>query len=61
MDNIKAVEWFSKAANQGHCDAQYQLGLCYYYGYGVWPDAEVADTWLRQAAAQGHTAAQALI
>lgn len=29
QDHTKAVEWFSKAAVQGHSDAQHRLALCY--------------------------------
>ena len=31
----KAVEWYKKAAKQGHADAQYSLGIMYERGQGV--------------------------
>ena len=31
----KAFEWYEKAAEQGHADAQYYLGLMYEIGRGV--------------------------
>ena len=34
-DEAQAVEWFRKAADQDYAEAQYQLGKCYYYGWGV--------------------------
>ena len=33
--NLKAVEWYTVAANQGHSGAQYNLGVCYQHGEGV--------------------------
>lgn len=34
-DYTKAKEWFEKAANQGHIEAQHQLALLYYNGQGL--------------------------
>jgi len=34
-DDREASSWFSKAAMQGHPEAQYRLGLCYYEGRGT--------------------------
>ena len=31
----KAIEWYKKAAEQGHADAQYNLGVMYENGDGV--------------------------
>ncbi len=50
----EAVTWYRKAAEQGHMDAQYQLGDCYYCGNGVDEDEVEAVKWYRMAAAQGH-------
>lgn len=56
-----ATEYFIQAANAGHADAQYWLGACYRYGYGVSKDFQKAREWFGKAAAQGHgTARQAL-
>lgn len=57
-DYEQALECFRKAAEQGHADAQYHLGDCYYYGYGVEEDDTQAVEWYRKAAEQGHTDAQ---
>lgn len=39
-------------------DAQYELSVCYYYGYGVEKDEEEAVKWSKKAAEQGHVDAQ---
>jgi TPR repeat protein len=58
MDFEKAVYWWTKAAEQGHADAQYYLGACYGRGEGVAKDSEKAVYWYTKAAEQGHTEAQ---
>jgi uncharacterized protein len=45
----------SKAAVQGHVDAQYKLGLTYQYGTGVAIDFREAGLWYHMAAEQRHT------
>nr|WP_181718316.1 tetratricopeptide repeat protein [Psychrobacter sp.]QJS05259.1 sel1 repeat protein [Psychrobacter sp.] len=54
----KAFEWFTKAAEQGHADAQNNLGLMYKAGLGVSHDDYVAFEWFTKAAEQGHADAQ---
>lgn len=50
---------FRKAAEQGNAEAQFQLGWCYYKGWGgVEKDSVEAATWFRKAADQGNTVAQ---
>ena len=51
-DLTKAIECYTKAANQGDAKAQYNLGLCYYYGQGVSQDYEKAFHWYEKAANQ---------
>ena len=29
-DQVEAVKWYRKAAEQNHAEAQYNLGVCYY-------------------------------
>ena len=53
-DYKKAVKWHHKAAEQGHAEAQYNLGFCYEKGKGVKENYEKAEEWYRMAAAQGH-------
>jgi TPR repeat protein len=54
----EAVEWFLKAAEQGHVEAQVDLAWRYEGAEGVAPDAERAVKWLRRAAERGHSGAQ---
>ena len=57
-DYKKAVEWYLKAAEQGHADAQYRLGFCYKVGRTVEEDEYKSAAWYRKAAEQGHVPAQ---
>ena len=54
----EAVQWFRKAAEQGHSGAQNNLGFCYNNGQGVVQDSAEAVQWYRKAAEQGHIGAQ---
>ena len=45
-------------AEQGDARAQYNLGVCYYFGEGVEQDYEEAVKWYRKAAEQGYARAQ---
>ena len=44
-DPQMAVKWYTKAALQGHENAQYNLGVCYAKGRGVEQDDEKAVEW----------------
>jgi TPR repeat protein len=57
-DYAEAVKWFGKAAAQNHAKAQYYLGVCYYYSYGVGRDYAEALKWFGKAAAQNNAWAQ---
>ena len=57
-DLKKAVEYFTKAAEQGHASAQACLGDCYYNGDGVYKDSDKAVEWYRKAAEQGNAGGQ---
>jgi len=46
------------AAEQGNVDAQFQLGVFYFSGYGVAKNHEKAAEWYRKAAEQGDAYAQ---
>lgn len=48
-----AVRWFRAAADLGHRDSQYNLGVIYARGLGVAADVTEAWKWLSLAAAQG--------
>ena len=57
-DDFDAVK---KAAEQGHVDSQFILGLMYAIGEGVPEDYAEAARWYRKAAEQGHVAAQIML
>jgi hypothetical protein len=53
------VEWYRKAADQGHAHAQYNLGVMYHEGRGGLPQSDaLAVEWYRKAADQGHAEGQ---
>ena len=52
-DQVEAVKWYRKAAEQNYAEAQYNLGVCYYNGEGVAKDWVEAYKWLLLAARQG--------
>jgi len=58
QDYEKAFEWYTKSAEQGNADAQYQLGVMYQKGLGVKTDMDEALRWYRKSMAQGHASAQ---
>jgi len=53
QDTAKALAWYRKAAEQGHANAQYDLGLMYSEGKSVPQDYVGAHMWFSLAAAQG--------
>ena len=57
----QAVKWYSKSAEQGHIEAQVQLGICYKNGLGVAKNEHKAYYWWQKAAEQGHEAAISFI
>jgi hypothetical protein len=57
-DEVQAVSWYRKAAEQNWAEAQYRLGLCYTSGRGVAKDQEEAVKWHRKAAEQNVAGAQ---
>jgi len=57
-DFKNAAEYFRKAAEDGHTDAQCNLGVLYAKGLGVPKDMKDALRWLLKAAEQGHAGAK---
>jgi len=53
-----AYQEFLAAAEEGHADSQYNVGLMYEQGIGVEKDEKEAVAWYGQSAAQGNSAAQ---
>jgi len=60
-DTMQAAQWFRRAADQGHRDAQYNLGVLYSAGKGVPKDYPLCLKWLRMAAEQNCPDAQFLL
>ncbi len=57
-DHPTALKEWRPLAEQGNADAQFNLGVMYYFGRGVRQDYKEAVRWYRLAAAQGHASAQ---
>ena len=57
-DEVEAVKWYRKAAEQNFADAQYDLGFCYANGQGVAKDYVEGYKWMLLAAAQGNEEAK---
>lgn len=57
----EAARWFFHAAQQGHSDAQYHLGLLLMTGTGVARNPDEAYLWIHKAALQGHKGAQVFL
>jgi TPR repeat protein len=57
-DDGLAISWWTKAAESGDAEAQWQLGLEYNSGERIKRDYLRAETWYRKAADQGYGPAQ---
>ncbi|MNN86964.1 Localization factor PodJL [compost metagenome] len=55
LDMDQAATWCCKAAEQGHVNAQYSLGLMYARGEGLAQNFKEAYIWLFVAVANGAT------
>ena len=55
---IKAVEWYTKAAEKGNSDAMYNLGLCFHHGRGVEKNLARALEWYTKSRDAGDADAQ---
>lgn len=58
QSDVKAKEWYERAAQQGEPRAQYNLGLMYLNGQGVPPDVVKAYYWISLSANRGNTRAR---
>ena len=58
QDNVQAVTWYRKAAEQGHVGAQLALGTIYEEGSRVTKDDTEAVAWFRKAAEQDNADGQ---
>ena len=52
------MAWYRQAAEQGHTEAQFNLGHSYATGEGVLQDDVAAVAWFHKAAEQGYAKAQ---
>ncbi|MEE8263505.1 MAG: tetratricopeptide repeat protein, partial [Gammaproteobacteria bacterium] len=57
-DLAQAAKWYRLAAEQGHLDAQNNLGFMYAQGRGVPQDRVQAYAWLNMAAEGGNETAK---
>ena len=57
-DQVKALEWFAKAAKAGDLTGQVALGTMYYQGDGVPRNMESAAKWFNKAAERGDALSQ---
>ncbi len=60
-DYATAIKEFRPLAEQGHAEAQFNLGLMYEIGVGVPQDFAEAAKWYRKAAEQGIAEAQSIL
>ena len=51
----EALKWYQKAAEAGHAESQYALGLSYLEGWDVPVDEKRGVDWIRKAAEAGYT------
>ena len=58
QDYSAAIKWYRMAADQGHAQAQYNLGVMYYYGQGVSQNTSEALRWFHKAQVQGEAKAK---
>ena len=57
-DEVKAFEWYSKAANNGDAEGQCSLGVCYELGKGVETNSREAFKWYKKSAGNGNAMGQ---
>ncbi|MBQ3374092.1 MAG: SEL1-like repeat protein [Anaerolineaceae bacterium] len=57
----EAVKWYAQAAEQGHAEAQYKLGSCYYLGLGIDQNTTKAEEWISKSVQQGFFEAECLL
>ncbi|KAF9900302.1 hypothetical protein EC991_007644 [Linnemannia zychae] len=58
QDYHVAMDWYTKAASQGHAGAQNYIGFMYQHGQGVPQDYTAAMNWFLKASDQGLGSAQ---
>jgi TPR repeat protein len=61
QDDQEAFKWFSKAAELGHAQSQYIVGLMYYFGEGIPKDESKGVQLIKQSAQNGFEEARKVI
>jgi TPR repeat protein len=61
VDLEEAVRLYAAAAESGHVEAMYNLGVMQMKGMGTEADPEKGMAWVRTAASNGLKAAQAIV
>ena len=56
-DRLQAYLWFHRAAQSGHAEATYCVGVCHYQGVGTQRNLIEAYRWFQRAGVLGSTAA----
>ena len=56
-----AIDWYTRAAEQGNSGAQYDMAVCYLTGDGVVADVELGMMWMQRAAELGYAKAAAFL
>ena len=54
QDDVEAVKWYRKAAEQGNANAQFLLGFSYILGKGVQVNKALAKEWFSKACDNGN-------
>jgi len=57
----QAFQWYLLAANQGHPESEYNIGLMYADGLGVDADPDESRVWLQRAAEHGVAEARGVL
>ena len=52
-DHYNGIVWIRRAAEKGHVQSQYNLGLCYNWDFGTAGNADEAFYWLKKAEDNG--------
>ena len=60
-DINSALPNIKKIANQGSSQAQYKMGIAYFFGWGVPTNYKISQTYFKLAAKQNHLRAQRLL
>ena len=60
-DDVKSFKWYKKSAEQGHPNAQFNLGVIYAKGRGTDKDEKLSREWYKKSAEQGNENAERVL